>query len=316
MRLRFLLLLVIGILGNAALAETPQDHLRIQYKKIVEESPQTLSTLTQEQLARVLTHVSEHPVASLASLPRYDHQPTGIGNREIGFCFGRAMAVHLTARRMGLFEDSIRKIFLAGDLKNGTIRWRFHMATLLKGDDNQYYVVDPIMPTIGQPGVSTPAVWMDAVKRRFDLGDGIDESKFYLTDTSAIMVDMANIPASVAIENALFPLIGDRLINVTFAPDALKGFDAISVSEIPTDYPLFAPNESARLRYFVNLTEPDFNGKPVFNFDFFRFSTVIFYQADPTIPGLTALPRTYDYNNYFRDLTASFHPDIPIPSGD
>lgn len=299
------ILISLVFLFNQVAGANPQDDAVARYRQIVEQSPETTDVLSRSQLQQLFDHVVNHPVASLAAIGNYDHQPTGIGNGEIGFCFGRAMAAHLAARTMGLRRDSIRKIFIAGDLHDGGTRWRFHVTTVAKGDDGVWYAIDPLLPSLGRSSFVPAGEWMDLTKHEFDLGDGRDESKFYFADPRAVMVDMTQIPANVEIENALRPLIGERLIDVTFTPDAARGFSTVPRSEISANYDLFLPTADAQNRYFINIKEPVFNGRPVFDFDFFRLSTVIFYQPVPQDPRIVALTRTYDYNGYFPALLAN-----------
>jgi hypothetical protein len=50
--------------------------------------------------------VKKHPVAGLGALAKYD--PSGA----LGFCFGRAMAVHLSALRLGVDDVDVKKLLL------------------------------------------------------------------------------------------------------------------------------------------------------------------------------------------------------------
>ncbi len=309
------IVLIVGSLlfAVAGAEEIPQAKARREYNQIVQESPANKTSLTAEEQTRLLNHVYNHPVASFDALDKYDVQPTGVGNHEIGFCYGRAMAVFLAARRMGLANDRIQKLFIAGDLRNSSVRWRFHMTTIVMGDDGQWHVIDPLLVALGSQGVNNPAVWMDVVKKKYDLPDGTDDSHFFVTDTRAIMADMSVIPASKAIE-AHGDLLGDRIINATFDPHGKSGFESVPQGDIPSSpYELYRVTGEAQDKYFINFTEPDFLGKPVFNFDFFRFSTVILYQPQPDSQQMALLPRTYDYNGYFVDLIESFKLDKPLP---
>jgi len=294
--------------------ELPQDKIRGVYKKILQDSPSTKTSLTAEEQTRLFKHVDEHPVAGFDAIDKYDHQPTGIGNNEVGFCYGRAMAVALGARRMGLAADRIQKIFIAGDLRNATVRWRFHMATLVFGDDGKWHVIDPLSISLGLPGVSDPDKWMDKVKRKYDLHDGVDDSHFFVTDIRSIMADMSVIPANKWIESHS-ALLGDRLINATFEPHGKPGFESVPQGDIASaPYELFRVTGAAQEKYFINVDEADFFGAPVFNFDFLRFSTVILFQPQPEVEQITLLPRTYDYNGYFADLMESFKMENPLPT--
>jgi len=298
--------------GVALAEELPQDRVRAEYDQILQQAPATKTSLTADERTRLLNHVYNHPVASFEAISKYDHQPTGIGDREIGFCYGRAMAVNLAARRMGLASDRIQKLFIAGDLRNATVRWRFHMTTIVPGDDGKWYVIDPLLVSLGHSGVSEPAAWMEIVKRKYDLHDGVDDSHFFVTDTRSIMADMSVIPANRWIESQ-DSLLGDRIINATFEPHGKAGFEPVAQGDIVTaPYELFRVTGAAQDQYFVNFTEPDFLGKPVHNFDFFRFSTVILFQPDPMVERMALLPRTYDYNSYFVNLIESFKLDKPL----
>lgn len=294
----------------------PQDKIRAAYRAILQNSPSTKTSLTADERGRLFQHVDNHPVAGFDAIGKYDHQPTGIGNGEVGFCYGRAMAVMLGARRMGLASDRIQKIFITGDLRNAAVRWRFHMATLVKGDDGKWYVIDPLATSLGLPGVVDPDKWMDAVKRKYDLVDGVDDSHFFVTDIRAIMADMSVIPANKWIEGHS-DLLGDRLINATFEPHGKPGFELIPQGDIPSaPYEVFRVTGTAQDKYFINFDEPDFMGKPVFNFDFLRFSTVILFQPQPEVEQITLLPRTYDYNGYFADLMETFKLEKALPDLD
>jgi len=78
-----------------------------------------------------------HPSASIYQVKKYD--PRG----NIGFCFGRAMHIHLEALKKGLSKDSIRKIWAVGTMQTDTIKWQYHVATMVRGADNNWWVIDP-----------------------------------------------------------------------------------------------------------------------------------------------------------------------------
>jgi hypothetical protein len=77
---------------------------------------------------QVLDSVRQCPVSNPANSAYYD--PRGY----LGFCFGRAMAVHLEALTRGLAPDSVLKLWAVGNLQDddGT-RWGYHVTTLLRG---------------------------------------------------------------------------------------------------------------------------------------------------------------------------------------
>ena len=61
----------------------------------------------------------------------------------IGFCFGRAVGVHVLARNMKLTNDSIKKVWILGSMRGGTVNWGHHVATAVRAKDGSWHVVDP-----------------------------------------------------------------------------------------------------------------------------------------------------------------------------
>jgi hypothetical protein len=55
----------------------------------------------------------------------------------VGFCFGRATMVHMEALIRNVASESVRKIWIAGDM--GV--WGHHVATLIKGQEG-WYIID------------------------------------------------------------------------------------------------------------------------------------------------------------------------------
>jgi hypothetical protein len=83
----------------------------------------------------------------------YNHAVIGFKNQkkynaddgsETGFCFGRAMYVHLTLLRMGLQKESIKKIWAVGPIKNGSGQenWGYHVATIAFSKKDGWIVID------------------------------------------------------------------------------------------------------------------------------------------------------------------------------
>lgn len=96
-----------------------------------------LKGLSQAQLNELYLKASKNPVADYSNVKRYD--PKG----NIGFCFGRAMNMHLEALRAGLAQENIKKIWAVGTMKYDNIFWQHHVATMVRGDDSLWYVLDP-----------------------------------------------------------------------------------------------------------------------------------------------------------------------------
>ena len=109
----------------------------------VGQNQNRVSALSTKELRKLFNYASNHPVAGLQALKKYD--PTG----EIGFCFGRALFLHLELLRRGVAKESIKKVFAVGEMlevdpsTQNAITWQFHVATAVLGKDGKWWVVDP-----------------------------------------------------------------------------------------------------------------------------------------------------------------------------
>ncbi len=96
--------------------------------------------LPKDDINALYDRVASHPVASLQHYNRYDPYNTGVG-----YCFGRAMTAHLEALwGSHLNNSSIRKIWAVGNLESGGAQWRYHVATIVRGQDGYWWTIDPI----------------------------------------------------------------------------------------------------------------------------------------------------------------------------
>ena len=175
-----------------------------QYEQIEKGSPQNLSSLDFKQRAALFSAVSNHPVARLDHIGKYD--PTGI----IGFCFGRAMTVYLLARKMGLKDEAIRKLFIIGDLRSGDeAEWRFHVTTIVLGTDGRWYAIDPIL--------SRPLEINEWIRQVRSTWDKQKKAYLYITHTSAVLPDVRNSPPPTK-------EAGDGIMELKFDPQKKQGF--------------------------------------------------------------------------------------------
>ncbi|MBI5623556.1 MAG: hypothetical protein HY924_07250 [Elusimicrobia bacterium] len=232
------------------------------YRSLTAGPPSHIEGLTPSQLSDLWKRTYEHKIAGLddeAKLKRYD--PDGI----IGFCFGRAMAAHLLARQLGLPQDRIKKLFVIGDLRSGeTPEWRFHVTTLVKGIDDRWHAVDPIMD-----GPMTADEWISAVHRGWDPAK---KARFYLTDADAVIPDITSVP-DLPKETAA------RIIELAFDPEGKEGFTPWSGSAERV-YEIDAARQAGHLRSA---------GSSSAGFDFLQVAV-----NDMLI----------SYNGYFADLLA------------
>ena len=102
----------------------------------------------------IFNQLGEHPTASLKQLNKYD--PAGC----FGFCFGRAVAVHLAAINRNIPNENIRKMWAVGNLKAFQTEWLkiwevvvptdmhvwdFHVTTIIRSKDGGWWAIDPVL---------------------------------------------------------------------------------------------------------------------------------------------------------------------------
>lgn len=247
------------------------------YFSIDRNSPENFQAFDDYQRRTLFYSVYSNRVARLSSVQKYD--PQGI----IGFCFGRAMAAHLIARRMGLAAGSIGKLFIIGDLRSGNDpEWRFHVTAIVSGTDSRWYAIDPI---VGRPLEINQ--WIRYVQ---SVWDRRGKANLYITPGSTILPDMRHIPP---VEEEK----GEYIIEVSFRPSAELGFlKAKRPFHIAPDLEelVVQPDslQSAQ-RYFSDVWEEKYR------FDFGR--VVINGQS-------------IGYNGYFEDLIADIS-QAPVYAG-
>ncbi|MBI5209756.1 MAG: hypothetical protein HY927_07290 [Elusimicrobia bacterium] len=231
-----------------------------RYRAIESGAPSNLKALSAAQMQDLWRRTYGHKIAGLddwRKLAKYD--PQGI----IGFCFGRAMTVQLLARELGLAADSIRKILVIGDLRSGKDpEWRFHIATLVKGDDGRWHAIDPIMDapvTVDQ--------WIAGVHKGWDKQK---KAKFYSLPADAVMPNLSLVPD-------LPKEAGERIIELAFNPEGAPGFSRWTGAKEP----VYELDAQRRDRHLV------IAGSDAAPFDFHQV----------TING-----QSFAYNGYFADL--------------
>ncbi len=241
-------------------------------RRRVFDSPSRLDFLSPAQMTGLWWKVFRHKVAGLddpAKLAKYD--PTGI----IGFCFGRAMAVHLLARRMGLSETSVRKLFIVGDLRSAEApEWRFHVTTLVRGAAGRWYAIDPIL--------EGPLPVEDWIARVQGTWDKQKKARLYLTPASVVIPDLSVVP-DVAQEK------GERLIELSFDPARRPGL----AGEPKLGPQVYTVSDAAARRYFSAV-----DGQPPFDF-----------------AGITINGDAISFNGYFEDLLREINSPSAAPLG-
>ncbi len=89
---------------------------------------------------KLLSATFNHPVVGYEQVTKYSRE-----NEEMGYCFGRAMYIHLTLLKMGLQKESIQKIWAVGPMKSTSspeISWGYHVATIAFSKEEGWIVLD------------------------------------------------------------------------------------------------------------------------------------------------------------------------------
>jgi len=229
------------------------------YRAILSRCPDTRKSLTAKERQQIYDLVAGGDVTSLKALPKYDPE------NQIGFCFGRAMAVHLLVRRMGLTEGGIRKLFVAGCLgSGGKTEWRFHVITLVKGDDGAWHAIE----TNVAERPLTARQWVEEMRKKWDPGR---KARLYVTSPSWVLPDVRTF-REIADEK------GTELTELSFDPSGRDGFRQCRTY----GFDMHEVDDRAASRYFIGTDEDADN-----RFDFGQI----------TING-----EKYDYRGYFHDL--------------
>ncbi len=243
---------------------TSDEAVRAAFYSLENDLPKNMETLSSEKIKSLYSEAVNHPIAKISeeNLKKYD--PNGI----IGFCFGRAMAVHLLARKMGLAPTSIKKFFVIGDLRSGReSEWRFHVTTLVLNENREWIAVDPIMR-----GPMPLRDWVKYVQRVWDSWQGSPKAKFYVVTTDAVLPDLAVFKAPEQ-------ETGEYIIEIKFDPSIQVGFKhSPEISE--TAYNVDLEREK---KFFAAVTEDE---KTRFN-----FLSVTINETE-----------TINFSNYFVDL--------------
>jgi hypothetical protein len=111
--------------------------------------------------SELLRSAETNPVVSLYQYHRYDPK-----NQGIGFCFGRALFVHVELAYRGFDRDSVRKAFVVGPMKTPDgASWGWHVTTIAQSVNAQgqeeWLAIDPIA------GVKPVMQWYNEMYTRY-----------------------------------------------------------------------------------------------------------------------------------------------------
>ncbi|MGE0172749.1 MAG: hypothetical protein AB7T49_08190 [Oligoflexales bacterium] len=215
-----------------------------QFNKVHYDEPIDTDGFTAAEIEELYATTLNHPVAKPSRVPDYD--PAG----QIGFCFGRSTTALLVARKMALNPESIKKLFIVGDLHapGRPTEWRFHTTTIVKRDDGQWIAIDPIM------NQSLTAIqWIKKVRYYWDrwyLDDANfdkPQAKIYLTPFDAVLPDIRTFTANGT---------GENLIDLNFDPEGREGFTRRpDLQRSGVDELAYELNKKASDKYFLSHNE-------------------------------------------------------------
>ncbi len=98
-----------------------------------------LDFLNEDIVLALLKSIEKHPIVSSYGMRQYDQKGTNIG-----YCFGRAAYMELLLLRLGVDQNSIKKIWAVGPMSSGNISWQFHVATMVRLKDNRWVTIDNV----------------------------------------------------------------------------------------------------------------------------------------------------------------------------
>ncbi len=104
-----------------------------------------LETVHGSDMAGLVQSYRYHPVIGPKAVDKY--QQTGVS---IGYCFGRAYYFHRALQKLGVDERAIKKAWVVGKIGDN---WQFHVATIVRGTDGDWWVMD-----------TTNSAWRNGVK--------------------------------------------------------------------------------------------------------------------------------------------------------
>jgi len=101
--------------------------------------PNRAQAIDSDRAKKMLNIVYDHPTVGFKADEIYMHP-----GEEMGFCFGRAMYLHLLALKLGLQKESIKKIWAVGPMQSDKpgIDWGYHVALLVFSKEG-WVVLDP-----------------------------------------------------------------------------------------------------------------------------------------------------------------------------
>ncbi len=129
-----------------------------------------IPSATMELAQSVQTELMTNKVSNFGANSKYDK------DGDIGFCFGRAAFAHYLLLKKNVPQNNIMKIFAMGPSQIREQIWDFHMATMVRGAQGKWLVIDGLF----EKALSLDE-WMKKVSE-FDLKYPHPHMRFYTTD--------------------------------------------------------------------------------------------------------------------------------------
>lgn len=147
---------------DSALFNPKPPDLNSHYRQdVAAKTPEQVVRENENTLAELHAYIPKQNTSRAQTVPirwakellsvAYNHSVVGWNAREtykrdgveIGFCFGRAMFMHLMLLKMGVQKDSIKKIWAVGPMQTSNgITWGHHVSTIVYSREQGWVAVD------------------------------------------------------------------------------------------------------------------------------------------------------------------------------
>jgi len=128
-------------LGKKEKMDYLHEYMKSANKKVLDNflsSKSKTKKIPKSSIMKVHEKLKNHAIINIKDNPKYDKRG------DIGFCFGRSFYTHYLLRKIGASQIDIAKIFVNGRLNYNGQLWDYHMATMVKSDKNEWWVVDSL----------------------------------------------------------------------------------------------------------------------------------------------------------------------------
>jgi hypothetical protein len=116
-----------------------RETLKVLHETIPPQNPRRSQAISINVAYDILEVVNKHPVVGRGARERYKRD--GV---EIGYCFGRAMYIHLLLLKMGVQKESIRKVWAVGPTRtpDPNVNWGHHISIMVFTKEKGWVTID------------------------------------------------------------------------------------------------------------------------------------------------------------------------------